>query len=79
MTNSIRPVLAASLPGLGEAQTSARKKPKALRGSVRKRPWGDTGGWRQNGRKARYMNQGDLYRDGTWQRSHSVRSSEETP
>jgi hypothetical protein len=72
-------VMAASLPGLGEAQTSARKKPKALRGSVRKRRWGDTGVWRQNGRKARYMNQGDLSREGTRQRSHSVHSSEEAP
>jgi hypothetical protein len=61
MTNSIRPVFAASLRACGEAQTSARRKSSTLRGSVRKRRWGDTGGWRQNGRKARYMNQGDLY------------------
>jgi hypothetical protein len=79
MTNSIRPVFAASLRAQGEAQTSARRKSSALRGSVIKRRWGDPGGWRQNGRKAGYMNQGDLYRDGTRQRSHSVRSSEEAP
>ena len=64
---------------LGRSPDFREEKPRALRGSVGKRPWGDTGGWRQNGRKAGYMNQGDLYRDGTRQRSHSVRSSEEAP
>jgi hypothetical protein len=46
---------------------------------VIKRCWGGTGGWEQNGRKARYMNQGDLCWEETRQRSQSVRSSEEAP
>jgi hypothetical protein len=60
MTNPIRPVLAASLPARGEAQTSVRRKSSRLRGSVGKRCWGGTGVWEQNGRKAEYMNQGEL-------------------
>jgi hypothetical protein len=63
MTNSIRPVHVASLLGNGEVQTSGRRRPRKLRGSVRKRSWGCTGDWRRNGSKARYMNQGDLYRE----------------
>ena len=61
--NSIRPGCLASLLPIGEAQTDAGRKPVALRGSVSKRRREQSGGWRRNGRKARYMKQGDLSDD----------------
>jgi len=45
---------------MAKPRPSARRKPSRLRGSVRKRCWGGTGVWEQNGRKAEYMNQGEL-------------------
>ena len=39
-------------------------KPSELKGSVLKRRWGASGGWRRNDGKDVYMNQGDL--PGTW-------------
>ena len=60
--NSIRPGCLASLLGNGEAQTCFGK-PSTLRGSVSKRWREQPGGWRRNGRKARYMKQGDLSDD----------------
>ena len=53
MTNSIRPGRAVSLPEQGEAQN----EPVALRGCVRKRRQGRSGGWRRNVRKARHVKQ----------------------
>ena len=64
MTNAIRPGVAASRLANGEAQTRERGKPSTLRGSVPKRCWGASGGWRWNDGKAGYMNQGDLA--GVW-------------
>ncbi len=60
--NSIRPGCLASLLGNGEAQTRFGK-PSTLRGSVLKRLQEQSGGWRRNGPKARYMKQGDLSDD----------------
>ena len=60
--NSIRPGCLASLLPSGEAQTQFGK-PAALRGSVLKRWQEQSGGWRWNGPKARYMKQGDLSDD----------------
>ncbi len=62
VVNSIRPDCLASLLGTGEAQTRFGK-PATLRGSVLKRSWEQSGGWRRNGPKARYMKQGDLSDD----------------
>ena len=62
IVNSIRPGCLASLLGNGEAQTR-RGKPGTLRGSVLKRFQEQSGGWRRNGGKARYMKQGDLSDD----------------
>jgi hypothetical protein len=56
----IRPGVAASQLGNGEAQTRESGKPSTLRGSVTKRCWGASGGWRRNDGKVGYMNQGDL-------------------
>ena len=61
MTNSIRPGRLVSLPEQGEAQN----EPVALRGCVRKRRQGRSGGWRRNVRKARHVKQGDL--SGNWE------------
>ena len=49
--NSIRPGCLASLPSYGEAQTDESRKPMTLRGSVVKRSWEQSGGWRWNGQK----------------------------
>ncbi len=64
MTNAIRPDVAASLLGNGEAQTSGSGKPSTRMGSVIKRWWDASGGWRRNDGKVGYMNQGDLA--GVW-------------
>ncbi len=64
MTNAIRPGVAASQLGNGEAQTRESGKPSTLKGSVTKRCWGASGGWRRNDGKVGYMNQGDLA--GVW-------------
>ena len=58
--NSIRPGCLASLSSYGETQTDERRKPMTLRGSVTKRSWEQSGGWRRNGRKARHRKQRDL-------------------
>ena len=60
--NSIRPGCLVSLLGNGEAQTRFGKS-GTLRGSVLKRVQEQSGGWRRNGRKAKYMKQGDLSND----------------
>ena len=68
IVNSIRPGCLASLLGTGEAQTRFGK-PATLRdhpaggARVSKRLQEQSGGWRRNGRKARYMKQGDLSDD----------------
>ena len=51
VVNSIRPGCLASLPSYGEAQTDERRKPMTLRGSVSKRSWEQSGGWRWNGQE----------------------------
>ena len=60
MTNAIRPGVVASQLANGEAQTRENGRPSKLRGSVSKRCWGASGGWRRNDGKVGYMNQGDL-------------------
>jgi hypothetical protein len=60
MTNAIRPGVAASQLGNGEAQTRDSGEPSTLKGSVSKRCWGASGGWRRNDGKVEYVNQGDL-------------------
>jgi hypothetical protein len=81
----------ASQLGIGEAQTasprpSSRKdetmvqrlrKPGTLMGSVIKRCWGASGGWRQNDEKVEHMNQGDL--SGVRRCSHPMNRDEEPP
>ena len=64
MTNAIRPGVVASQLGNGEAQTRESGEPSTLMGSVIKRCWGASGGWRRNDGKVGYMNQGDLA--GVW-------------
>jgi len=64
MTNAIRPGVVASQLGNGEAQTRESGKPSTLKGSVIKRCWGASGGWRRNDGKVEYLNQGDLA--GVW-------------
>ena len=65
MTNAFRPDVAASQLAYGEAQTHNGGKPSTLKGSVSKRCWGASGGWRRNDGKVGYMNQGDLSGDRT--------------
>jgi len=60
MTNAIRPGVAVSRLANDEAQTRESGRPSTLRGSVTKRCWGASGGWRRNDGKVGYMNQGDL-------------------
>jgi hypothetical protein len=64
MTNAIRPGVVASQLANGEAQTRENGRPSKLRGSVSKRCWGASGGWRRNDGKVGYMNQGGLA--GAW-------------
>jgi hypothetical protein len=68
MTNSIRPVVVASLLGKGEAQVTLWS-PKGMRSTDRavssgkkpnQIPEAATGGWRRNGRKVGYIKQGEL-------------------
>jgi hypothetical protein len=49
-------------------------------GNVSKRPRGASGGWRRNGRKVSYVNQGDLSRTAKvfMRRNHSVPKSHGT-
>ena len=58
--NSIRPDCLASLLGKGEAQTEETRKSRKLKGNVAKRSAKQSGGWRRNGRKSKYMKQRDL-------------------
>jgi hypothetical protein len=68
MTNSIRPIVVASLLGSGEAQVTLWS-PKGMRPRGRavspgrqpnQIPGATVGGWRRNGRKVWYVKQGDL-------------------
>jgi len=71
MTNSIRPVVVASLLAKGEAQVTLWSpkgmRPKGCAVSSQVEPdqarEAATGGWRRNGRKVWYMKQGDLNGD----------------
>jgi len=65
MTNAIRPGVSASLLSIGEAQTLEQsREAQRAEGSVLKRRWGASGGWRRNDGKVGYMNQRDL--SGAW-------------
>jgi hypothetical protein len=75
MTNAFRPGVAASQLANGEAQTRESGKPSTLRGSVIKRCWGASGGWRRNDGKVEYMNQGDLA--GVWTVFNPPKADEE--
>ena len=60
--NSIRPGCLASLPSYGEAQIGAIRKPTTLKGNVSKRSSEQSGGWRRNGRKSKFIKPRDLSR-----------------
>jgi hypothetical protein len=59
---------------MAKPRTGTDRKPSTLRGNVRKRSAEQSGGWRRNGWKSRYMKSGDLFGEtdpGRSQRFHS--------
>ena len=79
ITNSIRPVVTASLLGNGEAQTfEKRRKPIKLRGSVEKRRRGSNGWLETEWQEGKVHESGIPDRGSDCIRSQSLHRSEET-